>query len=175
MNPTTQGGAVTDAIMFSTDREEAISRAYVSAVAAAAGYTIAEMNLDRDGVDVQVRAGGSMRPSLDIQLKATVNLGHQVDGVFRYPLKRRNYDLLREVTMVPRVLVVLDLPKSEPDWISVRDSELLIRRCAYWTSILSFPERDNEHTVTISVQARNRFDVDGLRALMERARTGSLI
>ena len=63
-----------DAILGSTDREEALSRAYVAAVAAGAGYTLAVQDFDRDGVDVQVRAGGAMRPSLDIQLKATVRL-----------------------------------------------------------------------------------------------------
>ena len=49
------------------DRKEGLSRAYVQAVAAAAGYTLAEQNFDLDGVDVQVRAGGAMRPSLDMQ------------------------------------------------------------------------------------------------------------
>jgi uncharacterized protein DUF4365 len=91
---------MTDALMKSADREEALSRAYIAAVAAGAGYVTALMDFDRDGVDVQIRAGGSMRPSLDIQLKATINLGEPANGVFRFPLKRRNYDLLREQVMI---------------------------------------------------------------------------
>jgi hypothetical protein len=165
---------MTDAVMSVTDREEALSRAYVSAIAAGAGYTTAVMNLDRDGVDVQVRAGGSMRPSLDIQLKATVNLGESVNGAFRFPLRQRNYGLLREQTMVPRILVLLDLPKDEADWLRVTPEELVLKRCAYWASLVGFPETDNKETVTISIQAGNRFNVEGLRALMERARTGAI-
>lgn len=88
-------------------RKERLCRAYVLAVASAAGYALAEQNFDRDGVDIQVRAGGAMRPSLDMQLKATVRLKQHGDD-WRFPLPRRNHDLLREATMVPRVLVVLE-------------------------------------------------------------------
>jgi hypothetical protein len=86
---------MTDGLLADTDREEALSRAYVQAVAAGAGYVVGTMDFDRDGVDVEIKAGGAMRPSIGLQLKATVNLGGATDGVFRYPLKRRNYDLLR--------------------------------------------------------------------------------
>ena len=65
---------MSDAILAQTDKEEALSRAYAAAIAAGAGYTLAAQDFDRDGVDVQFRAGGTMRPSLDIQLKATINL-----------------------------------------------------------------------------------------------------
>ena len=79
-----------DTILAQTDREEALSRAYVAAVAAGAGYTLAVQDFDRDGIDVQVRAGGTMRPSLDIQLKATIRLDQGGDDEFRYSLRRRN-------------------------------------------------------------------------------------
>lgn len=165
---------MTDALMKSTDREEALSRAYVAAVAAGAGYVTALMDFDRDGVDVQIRAGGAMRPSLDIQLKATVNLGQPTGGEFRFPLKRRNYDLLRAETMIPRILVVLDLPKNEVDWLHVTPDQLIMRRCAYWANLVGLRETENKESVTISIQNNNRFDVDALRALMERTRTGAI-
>lgn len=105
------------------------SRASMSRLfAAAAGYATAQMDFDRDGVDVQIRAGGSMRPSLDAQLKATINLGAAKGGAFQFPLKRRNYDLLREPAMVPRILLVLDLPTAASEWLSVSPSELIMRR-----------------------------------------------
>jgi hypothetical protein len=163
-----------DALLSSTDRQEALSRAYVAALAASAGYVTAEQNFDRDGVDVQIRAGGSMLPSLDIQLKATINLGETKNGVFRYPLKRRNYDLLRVQTTVPRILVVLDMPFGEVDWLTVTPEQLVLRRCAYWTSLSGFPETQNNDTVTISIHDTNRFDVEGLKALMNRARSGAV-
>jgi hypothetical protein len=163
-----------DALMTSSDREEALSRAYVGAVAAAAGYVTAVMDFDRDGVDVQIRAAGHMRPTLDIQLKATINLGEPTDGEFRFPLKRRNYDLLREQTMIPRILVVLGLPRNHEDWLTITTGELIMRRCAYWSSLIELPETENKESVTIRLQGKNQFDVAALRALMDRARTGGL-
>ena len=165
---------MTDALISKTDREEALSRAYLAAVAAGAGYTTAVRDFDRDGVAVQIQAGGSMRPALDVQLKATINLGVATAGFFRFVLKRRNYDLLRVQTMLPRILVVLSLPESEADWLSVTAEELVIRRCAYWAALAGAPDSDNSDSVTISIHDDNRFDVDGLKGLMELARTGVL-
>ena len=59
------------------------------------------MDFDRDGVDVEIKAGGAMRPSIGLQLKATINLGDAKDGLFHFPLKRRNYDLLRLPSLIP--------------------------------------------------------------------------
>ena len=61
---------MTDVLLSTTDREEALSRAYVQTIAAGAGYVVGDMDFDRDGVDITVKAGGGMRPCLDIQLKA---------------------------------------------------------------------------------------------------------
>jgi len=163
-----------DGLLAPNDREEELSRAYVQAVAAMAEYMTAEFRPDRDGTDIQIRAGGSMRPSLDIQLKATINLGPAKEGKFQYPLKRRNYDLLREPTLVPNILVLLALPYNRAEWLTVTPDELVLRRCAYWASLKGFPETENKDTVTISLEHKNRFDVEALKSLMERARTGDL-
>lgn len=163
---------MSDGLLTLNDREEALSRAYVAAVAAGAGYVTAEQNFDRDGVDISIRAGGLMRPTVDVQLKATINLGEAKNGEYRYPLKRRNYDLLREQTMTPRILVLLALPSEESEWLSVSTEQLILRRCAFWVNLLGFPEITNDTNVTISVHDINRFDIDGLKALMNRARTG---
>ena len=165
---------MSDAILAPADQKEALSRAYVAAVAAGAGYTLAVQDFDRDGVDVQVRAGGAMRPSLDIQLKATVRLVAGEDGEFRYPLARRNYDLLREQTLVPRILVVLDLPEGEGQWINVSARKLVMRRCAYWANISGLPETQNTESVTIRIGKEDRFDIESLRGLMEHARGGTM-
>jgi hypothetical protein len=130
------------------------------------------MDFDRDGVDLQIRAGGTMRPSLDIQIKATINLGEPKGGVFRFPLKRRNYDLLMAETMIPRILVVMDLPKNEADWLEVTADGLILRRCAYWASLGGLGETANKESVTILLRRNNRFDVESLKALMEQARRG---
>jgi hypothetical protein len=163
-----------DALLSTNDQQEALSRAYVAAVAARAGYVTALQDFDRDGVDIQIRAGGAMNPSLDIQLKATINLGIPSNGIFRYPLKRRNYDLLRKETCVPRILVVLDLPSDLKSQLIITPKALVLQRCAYWQSLLGQPETDNEESVTISISQQRRFDINGLAALMEMARTGNV-
>ena len=63
-----------DSLLTAADREEALSRVYARAVAASAGYVTADPDFDRDGVDLRIQSGGAMRPALDLQLKATVNL-----------------------------------------------------------------------------------------------------
>ena len=163
-----------DALLTAQDREEALSRVYVRAVAARAGYTTAECDFDRDGVDLRLHAGGAMRPAIDLQLKATINLAVSRDGGYRFPLPRRNYDALCDQTQTPRLLVVLDLPEDEAQWMTITAEELVLRRCAYWLSLKGCPERHNRSSVTVYIPGENVFDVEGLRALMERSRQGDI-
>jgi hypothetical protein len=163
-----------DALLAPTDREEALSSAYVRAIAAHAGYVVATMDFDRDGIDIEIKAGGSMRPSLGIQLKATINLGEPKAGVFSFPLKRRNYDLLRIPTQTPRILIVLSLPKDMAGWLAVTTESLVLRRCAFWASLAGFPDTDNTDSVSVPVEKGNLFDVECLMALMEKSRTGTI-
>ena len=62
-----------DTLLSKADKEEELSRIYARAVAAGAGYVTSVPEYDRDGVDLQIRAGGHMRPAIDLQLKATIN------------------------------------------------------------------------------------------------------
>jgi Domain of unknown function (DUF4365) len=163
---------MSDALLSTADRQEALSRAYAGAIAASAGYTTYEPTLDRDSVDLGFNAGGSMRPNLHVQLKATINLRKSGD-VFKFQLKKKNYDDLRIQTQVPRIIVVLALPRKETAWLNVNVQRLIVRRSAYWTSLLGKPEiPDNQQSVAIEFPEINRFDVDGLRRLMGMARLG---
>ena len=164
---------MTDALLTRNDQAEALSRAYVQAVAAGAGYTTASRDFDRDGVDLQVHAGGDMRPTLDLQLKATGNL-RDGDIAYRFPLKRNNYDLLRIDARTPRLLVVLELPQDEDRWMTISPKKLVMRRCAYWVNLRDSPSSDNVSTITIDVPRANVLDVASLRRLMDHARTGTI-
>jgi len=166
---------VDDSLLAVTDVEEAYSVAYVHAIAAGAGYVISKKDFDRDGVDLTIEAGDSFRPKIDVQLKSTINLKLNEDGIFRYPCKKRNYDLLRITTQTPRILVILHLPTEIENWLTVSPSELVLRNCARWTSLVGLPESDNEKSVTIDLPQANLFDIDGLKALMEQSRTGKIV
>jgi hypothetical protein len=129
---------------------------------------------DRDSVDLGFMATGRMRPNLHVQLKATINL-RKAGEIFKFALKKKNYDDLRVPTQVPRIVVVLALPKQETSWLNVSVSHLVMKRCAYWASLRGEPELpDDQASVSIEIPTVNRFDVDCLRKLMEAAREGGL-
>ena len=164
----------TTKLLSDTDSESALSVAYVHAVAAHAGYCCGEPpGPDRDSIDLQIAAGGDMRPKLDIQLKATTTL-KKADSSFSFALKRKNYDDLRADTQTPRILVVLDLPKEKEKWLQISNDQLAISRYAYWVSLSGEPETDNETSVTVLIPLGNKFDVESLKVLMDKSRTGSI-
>ena len=163
-----------DGLLSSADRMEALSLVYARAVAARAGYVTSVPDLDRDGVDLHIQAGGVMRPAIDLQLKATGNLGEATEGRRSYPLKRRNYDLLRDETQTPRLLVVLDLPKDEEMWMTLTSDELILRRRAYWLNLRGWEETTNQTSVTVHLPITNLFSVGGLQQLMDQSRKGRI-
>ena len=167
-----------DALLKTTHREEALSRVYARAVVAGAGYVTSDCDFDIDGVDLRIHAGGAMRPTVDLQLKATVNLIESKNGYCHFPLKRRNYDLLRLATQTPRLLLVLvlvlHLPRDESRWITITPDELILRRRAYWLSLRGSEASGNQSSVTVHIPTGNVFDVESLRALMEQSRGGNV-
>jgi hypothetical protein len=163
---------MSDALLTSQDRQAALSKASASAIAAAAGYSTYVPDVDRDSVDIGFCAGGAMRPNLHAQLKATVNLrksGHH----FKFSLSRKNYDDLRALTQVPRILIVLGMPKKEANWLNVTVARLILRRCAYWVSLQGSADLpQGQESKTIDIPIANMFDANALKDLMERARKG---
>ena len=165
---------MTDALLASTDLEEALSRVYVQAVAARAGYTTADYSQDRDGIDMLIWAGGKTRPAVDIQLKATINLGNPSNGFFHYPLRSENYNLLCGQSQTPRLLVVLGLPRDRTKWLTITAEELILRRRAYRLNLRGHDETENKTSITVHIPEQNLFNVDNLRMLMEQSRKGNI-
>ena len=165
---------MTDGLLTIQEIEEALSRIYVQALAARAGYVTADYSLDKHGIDILIQAGGDMLPAIGLQLKATVNLGNSTNGVFHYPLKSRNYNLLCNSTQTPRLLIVVDLPKDQTQWLTVSPDELILRRRAFWLNLRGHDETTNVSSVTVHIPDRNLFNVDSLCLLMEQSRQGKL-
>lgn len=166
---------MTDILLTTRDRKASLSLAYVQTVAAAAGYTTQVENFDRRGVDLQICAGGEVHPAVDIQLKSTVNLGVPTNGYYHYRLRVHNYNLLCIKTQIPRLLVVLDLPADEDRWLTITTDELILRRCAYWLSLLGEATTDNQSSVTVRIPVDNVFNVEHLRLIMDWSRKGGII
>ena len=171
-----KGPRMLDSLLTVPDQEELLSKVYAHAVAARAGYVTGFYELDRDGIDLRIQAGGNMRPALEFQLKATINLGEpRPDGCFRFPLNSRNYNLLCTPTQTPRLLVVLDLPKEQEQWMTLTADELVLRRRSYWLNLRGCEETTNTSNVTVRIPATNVFDVVNLRDLMEQSRNGRIL
>ena len=162
---------MTETLLTMADQKERLSLVYVNALAARAGFVTSVPDVDRDSVDLSIRAGAPRYPNLDLQLKATAGLARPVAGFVGFRLGRKNYDDLRVDTQTPRLLVVLELPSDETLWMTVTAEELVLRRRAYWLSLQQAEETDQQ-TVTVRIPERNVFDVEGLKALMERSSKG---
>ena len=115
-----------------------------------------------------------MRPALDLQLKATINLGVPRNGAFQFCLPVKNHNLLCENTQTPRILVVLDLPREEDRWMSVTRRELVLRRSAFWATLDGRDAIENADSITVPIPEQNLFDVSALQYLMEESRKGRI-
>ena len=166
---------MTGTLLTGPDQKEGLSVVYARAVAIRAGFLTSVPEPDRDSVDLRVQAGGPRRPALDLQLKATIGLGEPQAGVLSFRLPVKNYNDLSIPTQTPRLLVVLELPKDNARWMTVTAEELVLRRRAYWLSLQQGHEEIvGKQTVTVHIPEQNVFDVETLRALMERSRKGEI-
>jgi hypothetical protein len=163
-------------MMTREDRQEALSRAYVRAVAAHAGLIVSEPENDY-GIDMQLRAvtplEGRRRdrgPQLDFQLKSTTRASVGQAHV-TYDLPVVNYDDLRETDpQVARILVVLVMPEDEALWLDQSPEELVLRHCAYWLSLKGCPPTTNTTTLRVSIPLANVFSPVALRDIVQRLR-----
>jgi hypothetical protein len=160
-------------------RQEALSRAYVRAIAARCGL-LCDFAREYDyGIDLSLhdiaRRGSRVGESgfqLDIQLKSTTSAQLTADEVL-YDLEVKAYDDLREPAVGNyRVLVVVVLPPDESLWTSQTEEQLVIRGCAYWSSLRGLPPTTNQRTTRVSIPRGNVFSVEGVTALMDRIRKG---
>lgn len=144
----------------------------MNAVAAKAGYTVGSMNIDRESIDRLISAGGDMAPTLTVQLKATASPTWRGDNL-AFPLPRKNYDDLRRVRFNPAILVVLELPENENEWMHWTEGELTMRRCARWLSLKDYPPIETE-SKTVYLPRSQSFNPDSLKELMRSAAEGKL-
>jgi hypothetical protein len=168
--------------MFITTQKEEFSYAYISAVASVAGYSfqIAPRPLDLVGVDVTITGlvspGSRRRTRLDLQLKCTSQDLLDNEGI-RYPLEIKNYNELRNTNFDddPLLLVVVLVPEKVEHWLQQTETELCLKRCAYWVSLRGQASSTNQSNVTVYLPRQNVFSVDALKTLMQRIAGGEAI
>ncbi len=153
-------------------RKEQFSNAYLFAVAAAAGCSVAKPSVDNDSIDWTISNRLPRRPKLDVQLKCMAN-DEALGTSFSYPLQKKNYDDLRIAgIMVPRILILVRVPSVLDNWIHGGIEELILRRDAYWLSLAGSVDSVNDTSVTIQIPVAQAFTVPSLSELMEKVNQG---
>jgi hypothetical protein len=157
--------------------ESELSYAYLHAVAAkaAVGCKPGNRHDDNSGIDAELTGwgpfpDGGYRNEVDIkvQLKATTLTPVDNANTWSYALNGidRYNDLRCDAVSTPRILVVLFLPHDPKDWLHLDENALLLRKCAYWVSLRGAKPSSNTTAQTVYIPKSQRFDPDGLTALM---------
>ncbi len=157
-------------------RQEAMSRAYVHAVAGRCGLSCSFRDFDY-GIDMTVHAicrkGRRYAETgfrLDIQAKSSTTASVTASHVL-HDLEVVTYEDLRDPAVgCPRILVLLLLPEEEPAWTEQSEDHLLLRRCAYWMSFKGLKPTTNTATIRVSIPRTNGFTMDALSQLLDKVR-----
>lgn len=163
--------------MYVTHQQEAFSRAFVAAIASAAGFKVGPGGEpDDDSVDLVIGATGPVgrmrSPKLEVQLKS--KLGAVPVTGFSYDLKAKNYaDLSGPLVeyQAPRILIVVFMPEDVQQWAE-QEEALILRHRAIWTCLHDSPPSQNLATVRIRLAVENVFTPEGLKGMMERVGAG---
>ena len=158
-----------DAILTDNERKAELSFAYLAALAAHAGYTCQRgPQPDVASVDATIRSGDATGTQFDVQLKATSVPSRGTDGL-RFRLSRKNYNDLAADRMTPLLLMVLELPSADADWLACTVEHLTMRRCGWWMSLAGRAPTDSD-TATITIPEQQRIGAAGVTPLMAAAR-----
>ena len=105
-------------------------------------------------------------PRIEFQLKSTARDIIRDDGL-HYQLRIKNYNDLRKKTDVPRILIVMLMPKNEADRLNQTRNELCLRHCCYWMSLEGMPppKKPDAKSVMVTVPIENVFDAARLNNL----------
>jgi len=159
---------------------EALSRAYVPAIAGRAGLNLAIREYDY-GVDgsfdeVAVRQNRRVESgfSLSFQLKAST-LWQLGSAHIIYDLEVKTYNdliLRRSIrTATPCILILLAIPADSTQWLLCEESELRLRGTCYWEYLSGSPS-GNRSSVRIRIPRSQRLTPESLLTLIENVKTG---
>lgn len=161
--------------------QEALSLAYVHALAGRAGLNLGTRTIFDYGID------GSFHPvtkvgdrliqtgfQVDFQMKATTNWRHESDDVV-YDLDARAHVVLtgRERGLPLAILILLCLPEDATHWLDGCEDYLRLKHCCYWYRPPG-PPTTNSSTIRIRVPRANVLTPDSLKEIMLTARTEGL-
>jgi Domain of unknown function (DUF4365) len=157
-------------------RQEALSRAYVRAIAAQVGVTcgdiVQDYGLDRYLRGIEEVNGGyrDIGPQIDLQLKSSTRAEERADEVAS-DLEVDAYNLLRlETVYRPCFLVLLVLPEDDSLWLTQSVDHLIVRRCAYGMSLRGAAATTNQDSIRVRFPRINVFSSELVQRWLAEAR-----
>jgi hypothetical protein len=153
---------------------EALQESYLRAVVAAAGCSVASLNID-DGIDAMIKHRHqnhlhSVDQFLQVQLKATMQWA-DTDQTVSIQMSASRFALFAEPNpTVKKIVVIMRQPAEPTSWINVTDESLLIRHCSYWVNLAG--QSSLAASPTISASRHAIFDEVALCSIMQRIGQG---
>lgn len=169
-------------MLTESHKKEGFSRAYVQAVAAAAGINISingrghDYGIDGSFHEVSIVQGKRVDSgiTLDFQLKATCSPKGDQD-IIKFVLDADTHRSFSKrgsnVRATPAILVVLFLPEVSQKWLELSEDNLILRHCCYWMAPSSVPT-DNVSSVTVEIPRCQRLTPDALDSLIRKISDG---
>lgn len=154
--------------------QEDLSVAYISAIAAKAGFDCGNPRRHDYGVDLQISPiiedeCGDRIPNgipLIVQAKASHGFSESKD-IISYDLKTRNYNMLASTRKgLPYVLVLYCMPPSDCEWLNINDNNTILKYKGYWMSLRGAKRSKNRSTVRVEIPKTQIFDESSLTSIM---------
>jgi len=166
-----------------THVKEELSVSYTKAVSASAGMTCDTRYRDY-GIDgsindiVYIPSRKKYRESgfaIDFQLKSTVT-ADIVDDKVIYDLEVKNYrDLIDSEVGRQRILILYVLPEEKNEWVVVSPEETVLKKCAYWCSLMGLQDVENTAKVRVKIPITQLLTSDELKRIMNIIKEGEFI
>lgn len=167
-------------------RQEQFSIAYLSSLCSVSGFTIERIDsIDQKSIDVQIEQmcptayGSPLIDALKVQIKCKSGVKPNRNGMLHIRLSPKNYNDLRVETAIPRILVLLCIPKvDESTWLSYGTDSIGLHNSAYWYSLRGLPEHifptpmPVDPKVPIDIPATQKLTSDSLVGLMDKLANG---
>lgn len=158
-----------------TNLMELFQESIVGAIAAAAGCNVGVPRID-NGIDLDLthEMPNDEDAMLRVQLKAVSSGWNADNSKISAKMHKTRYNKMRRLNpSLAQIIVIMDLPANQEEWIRSEHPFTLAQHLCYWANLAGEPEfRGAGDMVTVSATADNVFDDVALCQIMARIRAG---
>ena len=158
-----------------TQKKKSLVTEYIQLITSISGFSVEKFGrpIDNSGIDVMIIAPGEIEdvdsPRIDAQVKCT-SVAIETDNCIKYDLKVNNYNKLIKIkSLVPKILIVVLVPRNINEWIGISEQQTLMKKCGYWISLKGKKPVSNTGTVRREIPKENLFTPEAISQLMQEA------